>query len=128
LYDQLSDKTSGTVAVTDYVEGLKSRLREAWKLAADRDEKAKSASKKYYDKKSSQRCFDTGEQVLVMSPTLTGKLEDQWSGPYVVQERLNDTTYRVSTPDKQKKTCLYHVNSMKRLIPCTCADNGRALL
>ena len=29
LYDQLSEKTSGTMAVTEYVEGLKERLREA---------------------------------------------------------------------------------------------------
>ena len=116
LYDQLSE-TSGTMAVTEYVEGLKERLREAWKLAAERDEEAKRAYKKHSDKKSLQRSFHTGEQVLVMSPTLTGKLEDQWSGPYVVEEKMNDTTYRVSTPDRLKKTRLYHVNSMKRWTP-----------
>ena len=113
LYEQLTEKTAGSVTVTEYVEKLKARLRDAWQLAAEHDQEAKKASKCYHDKKARVRQFTTGDQVLVMTPSLTEKLQDQWSGPYVVEEMLNDTTYRVVTPDRGKKSRLFHVNSMK---------------
>lgn len=113
LYEQLTEQTTGSVTVTEYVEKLKARLREAWILAAEHDQEAKNASKSHYDKKSTTRLFSTGDQVLVMTPSLTEKLQDQWCGPYVVEEKVNDTTYRVCMPDRKKKQKLFHVNSMK---------------
>lgn len=45
LYEQLIEKTTGPVVVT---EDLKARLREAWQLAAEHDLEAKTASKYQY--------------------------------------------------------------------------------
>ena len=92
LYEQLTEKTTGSVTVTE----LKARLQEAWKLAVEHNQEAKEVSERHHDKKALARVFLTGDQVLVMTPSLTEKLQDQWSGPYyVVEERLNETTYRV---------------------------------
>jgi hypothetical protein len=67
------------------VESLKERLRETWKLAAENDDKAKQKVKKKFDKKAVRREFQVGDQVLVLSPTVTASLEDKWSGPYVTK-------------------------------------------
>ena len=54
--------------------------------------------------------------------------QDQWSGPYVVEERLNKTTYWVCTPDQRKKSRLFHVNSMKIWRQTSTADYGSKIL
>ena len=96
VYEQLTEQTIGSITVTKYYVKLKGWLREAWQLAAKHDQEARKASKLYHDKEALTREFQIqmGDQVLVMTSSLTKKLQDQWSGPYVVEERLNDTTYR----------------------------------
>jgi len=67
LYEQLTEKTTASVTVTEYVETLKTRLREAWKLAAEHDQDAKEASKHQYNQKTLARQFMAGDNVLVMT-------------------------------------------------------------
>ena len=31
-----------------------------------------------------------GDQVLVMTPSMTGKLDDQWTGSYIIAEKMNE--------------------------------------
>lgn len=93
-----------------YIDGLKTRLRDAWHLAAERDVAAKVKGKTYFDKKAKSRRFEVGDIVLVMTPSMTGKLDDQWMGPYIIAEKMNDVTYKVHTPDRRG---LFHVNGIK---------------
>lgn len=57
LYDQLCEKETEPAKITDYVENLKARLRDAWKTAAENDSEAKKTSKHQYDKKAMIREF-----------------------------------------------------------------------
>lgn len=113
MYEQLTKPSTGTQPVTDYKDGLKTRLRDAWHLAAERDVVAKVKGKTYFDKKAKSRRFEVGDKVLVMTPSMTGKLDDQWMGPYIIAEKMNDVIYKVHTPDRRKKSRLFHVNGIK---------------
>ena len=54
-----------------------------------------------------------GYQVLVVTPSMTGKLDDLWTGPYIIAEKMNEVTYKVHTLDRKKKSRLFHVNGIK---------------
>ncbi len=113
LYEQLTTPSGGTQPVSEYVDGLKTRLRDAWSLAAERDVVAKAEGKKHFDAKARSRSFGVGNQVLVTTPSLTSKLDNLWNGPYTVEEKVNEVTYRVRTPDRRKKSRLFHINGLK---------------
>ena len=59
-------------------------------LAAERDSVTKVEGKTQFDKKAKSRSFEVGDQVLVMTPSMTGKLDDQWTGPYIIAEKMNE--------------------------------------
>lgn len=111
LYEQLTKPSMGTQPVVDYVDSLKTRLRDAWRLAAERDRVAKAEGKIKFDKNAKSRSFEVGDQVLVMS--LTNKLDNQWMSPYTIAEKMNEVTYKVHMPDRRKKSRLFHVNGIK---------------
>ena len=113
LREQLTGQTTGSRTVVEFVDNLKAKLYSAWEQAAENDGEAKARSKKYFDRTATSRNFQTGNQVLVMSPSQSDKFEAQWAGPYTVQEKVTDVTYRISTPDRRKKLRLYHANAMK---------------
>jgi transposase InsO family protein len=110
---QLTGQISGSRPVVDFVRDLQAKLHTAWELAAQNDSQVKSKSKAYFDKRAKLRCFGIWDQVLVLSPSENEKFQAQWIGPYTVDEQVTDVTYRVSTPDKRKKSRLYHANSLK---------------
>ena len=60
-----------------------------------------------------RQSFEVGDQVLVMTPSITGKLDDLWTGPYTIAEKMNEVTYKVHTPDRKKKSRLFHINGIK---------------
>ena len=86
------------MAVTEYIEGIKNVYGRHGNWLRKPKEHPRSTTTRSH--------FHTGEQVLDISPTQTGKLEDQWSNTMVED---SDTTYRVSILDRLKKTRLYHV-------------------
>lgn len=47
--------------------------------------------------------------LLVPGSTLSAK----FSGPYEVRDRLSDTDYIISTPERRKKTRVCHVDMLK---------------
>ena len=130
LRHQLTGQTTGCRTVVDFVTNLKAKLHTAWEQAAQSDGQAKRKSKGYFDRKAKARTFQMGDQVLVLSPSETDKFHAQWSGPYTVEEVVSDVTYRVSTPDRRKKSRLYHVNSPKlwttpkAVLAVRCCDDG----
>ena len=114
IIQQLTEKSGEDRPVTEYVESLKVRLRDSWKLAVEHDDRTKQKVKQKFDKKTVKREFQVGDQVLILLPTATGSLEDKWSGPYVIEAKVNDVTYRVRTPDRRKKSRLFHINGLKQ--------------
>lgn len=46
-------------------------------------------------------------------PLPSSSLQAKFSGPYVIEKKLSETDYVVSTPDRRKKTRVCHVNMIK---------------
>ena len=69
--------------------------------------------KKAYDKCSKVRLLRPGDRVLHRKLGLTPKLEEAWSGPYVVEEGLNSVNYRIQAVDDVTVSRIAHINDLK---------------
>lgn len=58
--------------------------------------------------------LEPGEEVLVLHPTGPRGISAQWTGPYLVEERLSPVSYRLGTPGKRGQ--VLHCNHLKRFI------------
>ena len=78
--------------VTEYVQKMREKLQEAYKLAAKNREVASGKQKAYYDKKVYGSCPEVGDLVLVKKHKFDGKhkLADRWE----------DSVYRIVAGDK----------------------------
>lgn len=66
-----------------------------------------------YDRKSVQRTFNKGDQVLLLLPMVGSALSARFSGPYEVVRKISNTDYVIGTPDRKRKTRVCHVNMLK---------------
>lgn len=99
--------------VKHYVQDLKDKLSKIRKLAIINLEKNQSKMKYLYDRKAQCRNFHPGDKVLLFLPIPGNPLKSKYTGPYLVQQKLSNLNYVVSTPDRRKETQLVHVNLMK---------------
>ena len=64
-----------------------------------KDWKEKEARYKgQFDKKAKEQSFEAGELVMIRTPGLGPKLDSKWDGPFMVENRTGDTTYKLSMP------------------------------
>ena len=56
--------------------------------------------KQWYDKKARSRDFNPGDKVLVLLPINGNSLQARYSGPYTIEQRVNDVDYVVNTSDR----------------------------
>lgn len=119
----MSFDSSPKMNVLDYVSKFRERLHHACSTARDSLANAQENMKCRFDRKSVQRCFEAGDQVLVLLPVVGSSLSARFSGPYKVLRKLSDTDYVVGTPDRKRKSRVCHVNMLKayhnRETPCT---------
>lgn len=94
-----------------YVMDLREKLEDIMVIATQNLKTSQNRYKKYFDKGSRQRCFEEGDEVLILLPTDANKLLMQWRGPYKVLERKGLNNYRIEIKGKSKT---YHVNMLKR--------------
>ena len=75
------------------------------------------ATKKRVDNNRTHVDFELGEHVMLFWPApkkgISPKLFPKWSGPFVIQERLSDVTYRVKLSDN--KSIVIHVQRLRKL-------------
>lgn len=109
LSTELSSKTN----VLDYVSKFRERLHKACAVARESLASAQEHMKHHFDRKSVQRYFQEGDQVLVLLPVVGSSLSARFSGPYNVLRKLSDTDYVVCTPDRKRKSRVCHVNMLK---------------
>lgn len=105
-------KTSPTTYYNyeNYANELKARLQLCHKIAKEIASKNKEKSKKYYDKKTTEKHFQVGDQVLLRNRTRKNKLSPLWLGPYIIT-KINSTensTIKVGTKEK-----IIHNNEIK---------------
>ena len=94
-----------------YVFELREKLEDTLKLAHSELEKAQQKGKRYYDRKSKVRKFQSGEKVLILLPTDHNKLLMQWKGPFEVSSVIGLNDYKVKVKGKEK---VYHANLLKK--------------
>lgn len=114
LHDQfLSLQAVPAQNVLDYVSQFRERLHRANALAKHMLTAAQTAMKRNYDRSAVERTFSVGDKVLALLPVPGTTLSAKFSGPYEVHERLSDTDYVLSTPDRRRKTRVCHINMLK---------------
>ncbi len=73
---------------------------------------AQLSIRSHFDRKSILHDFKDGDQVLVLLPVVGSALSACFSGPYEVLRKLSNTDYVILIPDRQKKSCVCHVNML----------------
>ena len=96
-----------------YVVELRERLDQTLKIAKESLENSQVRYKKYFDKKTKDRSFQPGDQVLVLLPTNNNKLLMQWKGPYNVEKVVNKNDYAIKIGAKSK---VYHANLLRKYL------------
>ncbi|KAK3889068.1 hypothetical protein Pcinc_006943 [Petrolisthes cinctipes] len=96
-----------------YVGEFKERLYKSCQFANDNLKVAQQTMKGWYDRKTRQRKFEPGDEVLVLLPLTGQPLAAQYKGPYKVARQVGDTDYLIATPDRRKSRQLCHINMLK---------------
>ena len=68
--------------------------------------------KAYYDRTTNYVPFEVGQKVWLFTPTrvkgLSPKLQNQWTGPWIIRHILNDCIVRIQLLSNLKQ--IQHVN------------------
>ena len=85
---------------------------ESGELTMQNSSAASQSDKKYNDKKTQDRKFSVGEEVLVLLPSASNKLLSSWLGPFPITKVFHPD-YRVLVKGKEK---VFHANMLKRYV------------
>ena len=96
-----------------YVIDFRTKLMKAWELARTSLKSVQKDMKDRFDLKAVRRNFDVGQKVLALLPVQNNPLQARYVGPYVIQNKISEVNYVLSTPDRRKKTQLCHINMLK---------------
>jgi len=105
----LGDNT--IVNLLDHVYDLQEKLATAAKLVQTNLKFAQWKIKQWYDKRTRQRSFKSGDKVLVLLLIPGNTLQARHSGPYCVKEKFSDAN---GTPDRCWQQRLCHINMLKQ--------------
>ncbi|XP_051814578.1 uncharacterized protein LOC127537021 [Acanthochromis polyacanthus] len=104
---------------TQYVQDLKSRLEESYKIASKNVAKSNDRNKVRFDKNVRPSQLEVGDRVLVRNVRIRGKhkLSDKWEPDvYIVEKRAGDLpVYTVKPEGKDGATRTLHRDL---LLPC----------
>ena len=73
-----------TVDISQYVKSCDVCQKTTPKLAMQNSSAASQRNKKYYDKKTQDRRFSVGEEVLVLLLSASNELLSSWLGPFPI--------------------------------------------
>ena len=99
--------------LVDYVNGFRHRLYSAGEMAREKLSSAQGKKKRLYDRKTEQRSFSPGDQVLALLPMVNSPFQARFSGPFTVLHQVSDQNVLLSTPKRRKATQLCHINLLK---------------
>uniref|UniRef100_A0A8C7Y6R4 Gypsy retrotransposon integrase-like protein 1 n=1 Tax=Oryzias sinensis TaxID=183150 RepID=A0A8C7Y6R4_9TELE len=109
----LSNSCDAKQNVLDYVSSFRERLHRACEVARSNLSVSQKKIKRIFDQKVVQRHFDIGDKVITFLPVPGSVLQAKFSGPYMIQEKLSETDYVVSTPERRRKSRVCHINMLK---------------
>ena len=83
------DKDAPQATALEWMLELQSRLDQMTDIAIQTQTEVQAETKARYDKHTKEQHFDVGDQVLVFMPVTSIKLTAQWTGPYLVENKLS---------------------------------------
>ena len=103
------------ITVDQYVHDLKERISNSCKYARKKTEKQMLNSKERYDAKSKVRSLSVGDQVLLLLPMGTNKIDCEWKGPFPVVSVVpgSEVNYVIDINGRHKT---YHINMLKEYV------------
>ena len=108
--DDEKNDVEGGKPLYAYLFELKNIIKDSCEIAMKNSDDSSKRSKKYFDKKSKQRSFSEGDEVLVLLPTTANKLLMSWAGPYRIVQCFHPD-YKVLVGSKAK---IFHANMLKK--------------
>ena len=101
--------------IDQYVNDLKQRISNSCKYARKKIEKQSLKSKERYDLKSKHRSLSVGDQVMLLLPMGTNKINCEWKGPFPVISVVpgSEVNYVIDINGKHKT---YHINMLKEYV------------
>ena len=106
-----------TYTYDQYTEELRERLRSTNSIARETIGINKDKSNTQYDKKTADRSFKIGDQVLLHDETVrrgqSKKLTAAWIGPYTIQNTHDNNNYTIN---KGRRTLRVHANRLEHFI------------
>lgn len=96
---------------SQYLSALFNKLRDTQEIARTNLRNAKIRSKRYYDKKTRPREFNVGDYVYLLKEPLKNKLDNRYSGPYQIIERLSN--HNVKLEISQRRHRIVHTDKIK---------------
>ena len=75
---------------------------------------AQAKQKVWYDKTARHCGLNPGERVLILLPISDTGLLAKWQGPYIVNKKINQTTYEIMMPDHKKGMHSFHINMLRK--------------
>ena len=97
----------------NYVNGFRHRLYAAGEMAREKLAPSQVRMKRLYDRRTVQRQFSPGDQVLALLPVFSSPFEAKFTGPLTVLRQTSSQNYLLSTPLRRKPTQLCHINLLK---------------
>ena len=117
----------GSSSLLKQVQTTRERLHKALEVAQQHLQQAQGKMKGYYDRRAQYRSFQPGDEVLVLLPVQGQPLAARYSGPYLIEKRVGDLDYVISTPDRRRKAQLCHINMLKPYLRDS-SQKGRLVL
>ena len=119
LRQRWTGDTSAPKEVGRYLTSIQEKLEKIKEILDEREVRKKQEQKRRFNEKAKMREFKAGQLVLVRMPWLGPKLESEWDGPYLVEKRLDETTYQLALPEQSRKRLKRNVNLLKKFISPT---------
>ena len=74
--------------------------------------------KQCFDKRAKARQYFSGDQVIALLPVPGSALQARYNGPYIVERKVGELDYIISTPKQRRRSRLCHVNMLKAYHSC----------
>lgn len=106
---------SEQVTLSAYMENFTKKLKGIRNFAEENLRQAQTVMKENFDRKSENRTFEVGDNVLLLLPTYKTPLQAKYEGPYEVLKKCSSDRYIIKTPGRRKSERVVHANNMKFL-------------
>ena len=103
LKDSWLDNNDSSQSVITHISDMHERLKVANEVAQRNLNSFQDKMNVWYDRKVRCRTFQPEEQVLVLLPLHGQPLQAHYSGPYTIEQKVNEVDYIVKTPGRRSK-------------------------